>query len=289
VSERVSLASPLAVLLVATLAGCTGIIDAEGELAVDAGPGSGTGADAGLEQRVDGEGLALRAFPNGESKLVARVPSHRVLPVTGAKESGWVPVRFRGEDGWVKRKRVDLHVAGEQPWVREGFNFLLPWRSGKSFNVTQAHGGFSHAGISKWAWDFGLPAGTAVVASHSGRVRKVKGNSKRGGCNRAYIYDANYVTLNRGDGLESHYVHLKSVAVKQGQRVERGQLLGKSGATGYACGAHLHFQVQRSPSGGGGTSGANQSVRAFFWDAWRPVDPRAGTRARSRNNTIGVP
>jgi murein DD-endopeptidase MepM/ murein hydrolase activator NlpD len=51
----------------------------------------------------------------------------------------------------------------------------------------------------------------------------------------------NCVVLDHGHGLMSLYAHLSSVDVQVGQMVERGQSLGRTGATGLAGGDHLHF------------------------------------------------
>jgi murein DD-endopeptidase MepM/ murein hydrolase activator NlpD len=44
-------------------------------------------------------------------------------------------------------------------------------------------------------------------------------------------------------GLQSLYAHLSSIDVKVGDKVELGQTLGRSGATGLAGGDHLHFTM----------------------------------------------
>ncbi len=51
----------------------------------------------------------------------------------------------------------------------------------------------------------------------------------------------NTILLDHGCGLFSLYGHLSSIAVQAGDRVSKGQVLGRSGATGLAAGDHLHF------------------------------------------------
>jgi Peptidase family M23 len=54
----------------------------------------------------------------------------------------------------------------------------------------------------------------------------------------------NCVVVDHGYGLQSIYGHLSEFAVKPGDMVKKGQLLGRSGATGLAGGDHLHFSMQ---------------------------------------------
>jgi murein DD-endopeptidase MepM/ murein hydrolase activator NlpD len=53
----------------------------------------------------------------------------------------------------------------------------------------------------------------------------------------------NAVVVDHGYGLMSLYGHLSDIAVKEGQKVARGESLGRSGATGLAGGDHLHFTM----------------------------------------------
>ena len=53
----------------------------------------------------------------------------------------------------------------------------------------------------------------------------------------------NCVIVDHGLGVQSLYAHLSSIAVKDGERVSKGQILGNSGQTGLAGGDHLHFSM----------------------------------------------
>ena len=60
-------------------------------------------------------------------------------------------------------------------------------------------------------------------------------------CARFFGIYGNAVVIDHGFGLQSIYGHLSSIAVKEGQKIARGEILGKTGETGLAGGDHLHF------------------------------------------------
>jgi murein DD-endopeptidase MepM/ murein hydrolase activator NlpD len=53
----------------------------------------------------------------------------------------------------------------------------------------------------------------------------------------------NTMVVDHGWGLMTLYGHLSSIAVKVGDSVDKGQEMGRSGATGLAVGDHLHYEV----------------------------------------------
>ena len=52
------------------------------------------------------------------------------------------------------------------------------------------------------------------------------------------------ITLYHGGGFATRYAHLSSIRCAVGQFVERGQVIGLVGSTGWATGPHLHFEVR---------------------------------------------
>jgi murein DD-endopeptidase MepM/ murein hydrolase activator NlpD len=105
-----------------------------------------------------------------------------------------------------------------------------------------------------YAVDFALPYGTFVRAARGGMVFAVYGGSD-------YFYDGtdptvgnnipmgstNLVIIEHDDGTRGTYSHLsQDLIVQRGQRVEVGQIIGKTGKSGWIGGIpHLHFQVSR--------------------------------------------
>jgi murein DD-endopeptidase MepM/ murein hydrolase activator NlpD len=53
----------------------------------------------------------------------------------------------------------------------------------------------------------------------------------------------NTIVVDHGLGLQTLYAHLSALDVKEGDQVERGQVLGRTGSTGLALGDHLHYEV----------------------------------------------
>lgn len=71
----------------------------------------------------------------------------------------------------------------------------------------------------------------------------------------------NVVLIKDKNGYGQLYAHLDSVAVKTGQKVVKGQTIGRQGATGQVTGSHLHFEVRKSVSPSyGWTSNKAQST-----------------------------
>mgnify|MGYP002715387581 CR=1 FL=1 len=77
--------------------------------------------------------------------------------------------------------------------------------------------------------------GKEIVASAAGEVLTAANTGNGYG---------NHVVIDHGNKVSTLYGHCSSLAVKAGDIVEQGQVIGYIGATGYAYGNHLHFEVR---------------------------------------------
>lgn len=86
-----------------------------------------------------------------------------------------------------------------------------------------------HTGI-----DFAAPIGTPIYATADGKVEEV--SVKFSGYGKM-------VVINHGFGYKTRYAHMHDFAVRTGQNVKRGELIGYVGDTGVSTAPHLHYEV----------------------------------------------
>ncbi|AKH89388.1 murein DD-endopeptidase MepM [Edwardsiella tarda] len=80
--------------------------------------------------------------------------------------------------------------------------------------------------------DFAMPVGTPVLAVGDGEVVIAKRSGAAG----------NYVVIRHGRQYTTRFMHLKTILVKPGQKVKRGDRVALSGNTGRSTGPHLHYE-----------------------------------------------
>lgn len=102
------------------------------------------------------------------------------------------------------------------------------WRTHPIFKSKTFHSGVDIAG----------PNLGSIRASNSGKVIY---NGWYGGYGKVVILD--HGTIN-GKPITTLYAHMSSISVKNGQYVNKGDILGYEGTTGYSTGPHVHFEVR---------------------------------------------
>ena len=101
------------------------------------------------------------------------------------------------------------------------------WRIDPVYGISKFHAGM----------DFAASKGTEVYATGKGKT--IKADYNTGGY-------GNRIIINHGYGYETLYAHLSGFAVKQGDEVQRGQVIGYVGSTGKSVGPHLHYEVHKN-------------------------------------------
>jgi murein DD-endopeptidase MepM/ murein hydrolase activator NlpD len=116
---------------------------------------------------------------------------------------------------------------GPLPKIYNGMTFRYPVPGGRFVR------GFfrGHDGM-----DIGQATGAPILAAAAGVVVRTGWVSNCGG---------NQIVIAVGSNLYTGYYHLSRILVSPGQKVARGQQIGKIGETGCTTGPHLHFSVSR--------------------------------------------
>lgn len=165
---------------------------------------------------------------SGSSNRKAR--KRRPLELVDLNESDSAVLRLFGDDEISKAHPFASRMVGndhawpigkrEKQYISSEFGIRKdPFTGEKAF----------HQGI-----DIAAQKGTPVRASARGKVIGVGKHPRLG----------NYVKIEHENGVTSQYGHLKQAAVRGGQAVRRGQVIGKVGSTGRSTGPHLDYSIR---------------------------------------------
>ena len=121
--------------------------------------------------------------------------------------------------------------------------YILPYPVGSSFVVGQGNcTDGSHSDDQKYAYDFDMPVGSAVIASRAGTVLAIEerffdGNRTPG--------EENFVLIQHSDATVAGYYHLtqNGALIEVGDSVDLGAEIAISGDTGDSSEPHLHVEV----------------------------------------------
>jgi hypothetical protein len=162
-------------------------------------------------------GIERRTFPTQKIRVPPRFDALDAATLARAQE---------------ERRRMRAVLAGRSP--------ERSWRGAFDMPASGATSGFGarrvvngrpsspHSGL-----DIAAPRGTPVLASNAGAVVLAD----------TLVFAGGTVVLDHGLGLFTIYSHLSEIAVTPGQRVARGQVIARSGASGRVTGPHLHWAV----------------------------------------------
>lgn len=125
-----------------------------------------------------------------------------------------------------KKEKLYAAIPAIQPinkklvMVASGFGFRIH----PIYKVKKMHTGM----------DFAAPIGTPIYATADGKIEEV--SIKFSGYGKMVVID-------HGFGYKTRYAHMHDFAVRSGQNVKRGELIGYVGDTGISTAPHLHYEV----------------------------------------------
>lgn len=141
--------------------------------------------------------------------------------------------RIRREARTMKAARAKIGTVKEAFFI-SGFNYPVD-----SINIKGVFGSRRilnnipkniHNGV-----DFSADEGDSVYSISDGIVRLAGEN---------FFFNGNFILIDHGQGLSSVYLHLSKLLVKNGQKIQKGELIGLAGSTGRSTAPHLHLGVQ---------------------------------------------
>ena len=126
-----------------------------------------------------------------------------------------------------KKEEMLAHIPAIQPVENKDLKRMASgygWRIHPILKTRRMHYGM----------DFTAKTGTPIYATGDGVVKHAGWKANGYG---------NHVVITHGYGYETLYGHMSKVAVKNGQKVKRGQIIGYVGNTGLSAGPHCHYEV----------------------------------------------
>jgi murein DD-endopeptidase MepM/ murein hydrolase activator NlpD len=195
---------------------------------------------------------AQQAAVKARAAVIVLASSRRAALATAQSQRTAVLAKY--EEARAEEERI---VAALRDWdakddsgpvsVYAGGRLMMPVHGWKSSDFGQRYDPYYgvwqlHAGM-----DIAADGGTPIHAAASGRVI-------RAGYNGGY---GNYTCISHGrlsgEGFSTCYGHQSQIGVYVGERVRRGEVIGRVGSTGASTGNHLHFEtrfsgVPRNPS-----------------------------------------
>ncbi|MEY3965802.1 MAG: hypothetical protein RL263_971 [Bacteroidota bacterium] len=169
---------------------------------------------------------ALLKLSYGENlkKLHVRMDQIKSLVATQEKSYKQLDKLIKNRSDLVNSIPAIMPVANKDlKRMASGFGYRLD----PFYHTFSFHGGM----------DFTAEVGTEVYATGDGRVSKVSQETWGYG---------NHIIVQHGHGYTTLYGHLSRFAVRAGEKVKRGQLIGYVGNTGRSTGPHLHYEVRKN-------------------------------------------
>lgn len=125
--------------------------------------------------------------------------------------------------------------AGGGQSATSGEGFAMPVRYA---GVSSPYGNRFHPVLRRYILHTGVDLVAKYVPLRAARAGVVSFAGNMSGYGKIII-------IKHDNGYETRYAHLSQISTRVGERVEKGELIGKTGNTGRTTGPHLHFEIRR--------------------------------------------
>ena len=173
---------------------------------------------------------AIRSFGLNPARLVRQSRSAQggpFIPYKGAKDDA-LDSQFAELDSALHRLDILENSLLAIPSGQPTSVVMLSSRFGYRRDPFNGRGAF-HSGL-----DFRGAYGQPILAAANGKVTYA---GQRSGYGKV-------IEVTHGHGMMTRYAHLSGFNAKAGQKVGRGEQIGRMGSTGRSTGTHLHFEVR---------------------------------------------
>jgi murein DD-endopeptidase MepM/ murein hydrolase activator NlpD len=187
-------------------------------------------------QAVEQRQIALAAALQGQDIDQATLKRLGFYPAKAGQEGRGGPFESAGNptfkalfNSWKKLDQLQggvIAIPSDKP-IKADVSFT----SGFGVRSDPFHAGAAmHPGI-----DLAGAYGTPIYATADGTVLRAGWNSGGYG---------NLIEIDHGRGITTRFGHLSAILIHAGDRIMRGQLIGRMGSTGRSTGTHLHYEVR---------------------------------------------
>ena len=160
--------------------------------------------------------------------MVKKLQTDRIAYQKAEKE---LEIQSRSISSYINKTAKDTEIqvaSGFSKPIQGRISSPFGWRTHPIFNTRSFHSGIDIAGQNL----------SAIRASNSGKVIY---SGWYGGYGKVVIVEHGVVG---GKPITTLYAHMSSIAVSNGAKVAKGQVIGYEGTTGYSTGPHCHFEVR---------------------------------------------
>ncbi len=198
---------------------------------------------------VNTKSLNMRSGDSSSAEITEKLAFKDKVEIIGQSDNvetvkgmtaPWLLVRkSNGDEGWVFGAYISDEVPSEpdRESGKTDWNMIIPVsgkitsKFGKRVDPVTKRRNTFHKGM-----DISAPEGTPVHAAEEGVVIKAE-----------YVKSGygNLIIIKHADNIATYYGHLSKFEIKAGQKVKKGDIIGRVGSTGKSTGPHLHFEVRR--------------------------------------------